>query len=321
MFFVYYIIFLEYETKGSGLKMKNKGFTLVELLAVIAILAILVIVAMPNVLGMFNEAKANTFVTEVQKYIDAAKTAFVNDALSNQGKAVYYSSEYNDDLKTAKLDMDGSKEYFIEMDRHGDFKRIVIKDDSFCYDIYAGGTQIKFDDSKSKKISNINKNLVSVSDVWNSEDGDSITISQDGSNFKVKGCEAVTTIEGKSENVITNVVKIDDIEYKFIPGMTWGEWEGSEYNTISNLEIGTSRLWLPGDEVLRCLETFCSFGTGSASMDDIVEVTDEIIKNASYRFHDIGEIPRDLDCISGTSYYDSSEPIKYNMQKKVYTEN
>ena len=35
--------------------MKKKGFTLVELLAVIAILAILVIVAMPNVLGMFKQ--------------------------------------------------------------------------------------------------------------------------------------------------------------------------------------------------------------------------------------------------------------------------
>ena len=57
--------------------MKNKnGFTLVELLAVIAILAILVVVAMPNVLGMFNEAKQNTFVTEVQKYMDTAKAQF-----------------------------------------------------------------------------------------------------------------------------------------------------------------------------------------------------------------------------------------------------
>ena len=34
--------------------MKNKGFTLVELLAVIAILALLVIIALPNVLKMFN---------------------------------------------------------------------------------------------------------------------------------------------------------------------------------------------------------------------------------------------------------------------------
>ena len=210
--------------------MKKRGFTLVELLAVIAILAILVIVAMPNVLGMFNEAKANTFVTEVQKYIDAAKTAFVNDALSNQGKAVYYSSEYNDELKTAKLDMDGSKEYFIEMDRHGDFKRIVIKDDSFCYDIYASGATINFDNSNSKLMNSIDKSSVNVNDVWNSETTDSIVVSHDGSNFKVKGCEAVTTIEGKSENVITNVVKIDDIEYKFIPGMTWDEWFNSDYS-------------------------------------------------------------------------------------------
>ncbi|UKI58404.1 MAG: prepilin-type N-terminal cleavage/methylation domain-containing protein [Clostridium sp.] len=37
--------------------MNKKGFTLVELLAVIAILAILVLVAVPNVLGMFNNAK------------------------------------------------------------------------------------------------------------------------------------------------------------------------------------------------------------------------------------------------------------------------
>ena len=37
--------------------MKHKGFTLVELLAVIAILALLVIIALPNVLKMFNQAK------------------------------------------------------------------------------------------------------------------------------------------------------------------------------------------------------------------------------------------------------------------------
>ena len=35
--------------------MKTHGFTLVELLAVIAIMAILVIIALPNVLKMFND--------------------------------------------------------------------------------------------------------------------------------------------------------------------------------------------------------------------------------------------------------------------------
>ncbi|NLC97314.1 MAG: prepilin-type N-terminal cleavage/methylation domain-containing protein, partial [Erysipelotrichaceae bacterium] len=44
----------------------KKGFTLVELLAVIAILAILIIIALPNVLEMFNNAKKDVFVTEVK---------------------------------------------------------------------------------------------------------------------------------------------------------------------------------------------------------------------------------------------------------------
>ena len=69
--------------------MKNKGFTLVELLAVIAILAILVIVAMPNVLGMFNQAKVSSFVTEVQKIMDTAVTTFTKDALFNSGESVF----------------------------------------------------------------------------------------------------------------------------------------------------------------------------------------------------------------------------------------
>ena len=132
--------------------MKKRGFTLVELLAVIAILAILVIVAMPNVIDMFSDAKANTFVTEVQKYMDTAKTSFVRDAFSNPAETIYYSSEDVSGLDTKKLDMDGNKDYFIEMDRHGNFKRIVIKDNNFCYDIYSSGTSINFDDSNSKLI-------------------------------------------------------------------------------------------------------------------------------------------------------------------------
>ena len=45
----------------------KKGFTLVELLAVIAIVAILVIIALPNVMGMFNQARESTFTTELKK--------------------------------------------------------------------------------------------------------------------------------------------------------------------------------------------------------------------------------------------------------------
>ena len=63
--------------------MKKKGFTLVELLAVIAILAILVIIALPNVLGMFRQAKENSFKEEAQKLYQTAQTAYINSAMGS----------------------------------------------------------------------------------------------------------------------------------------------------------------------------------------------------------------------------------------------
>lgn len=52
--------------------MKRKGFTLVELLAVIVVLAILVTVATPNVLGILRKQKDNTTDIVVTNLKDAA---------------------------------------------------------------------------------------------------------------------------------------------------------------------------------------------------------------------------------------------------------
>ena len=60
--------------------MNRRGFTLVELLAVIAILAILVIIALPNIMSMFNQARKNSFTTELalmKKYIVKLKVNHV----------------------------------------------------------------------------------------------------------------------------------------------------------------------------------------------------------------------------------------------------
>ena len=59
--------------------MNKKGFTLVELLAVIAILALLVLVAVPNVLGMFNNAKKDTFATETKDMVRIAQQQYLAD--------------------------------------------------------------------------------------------------------------------------------------------------------------------------------------------------------------------------------------------------
>ena len=74
--------------------MKKKGFTLVELLAVITILAILVIIALPNVMGMFNTAKKNSFTTEVKQMMQVAEEQWISDgALGGTTKTIAYAKD------------------------------------------------------------------------------------------------------------------------------------------------------------------------------------------------------------------------------------
>ncbi|MCI7084196.1 MAG: type II secretion system GspH family protein [Tenericutes bacterium] len=65
--------------------MNKKGFTLVELLAVIAILALLVIIALPNVLSMFNEAKKDIFLIEAKTiYKEVSKNIYLKIRIANK---------------------------------------------------------------------------------------------------------------------------------------------------------------------------------------------------------------------------------------------
>ena len=70
----------------NKLNLKNKkGFTLVELLAVIVVLAIIILIAMPAVLSSMEKARKNSFAVEANEVIRAAQTAYA-DAVMN-GKA------------------------------------------------------------------------------------------------------------------------------------------------------------------------------------------------------------------------------------------
>ena len=59
--------------------MNKKGFTLVELLAVIAILALLVIIALPNVIKMFNRTKKELFLTEVKTIYKEVSKKYISE--------------------------------------------------------------------------------------------------------------------------------------------------------------------------------------------------------------------------------------------------
>ena len=83
--------------------MKNKGFTLVELLAVIVILAIIMVIAIPSVTNSSGAAKEKTFQTKVITLETAAimygqehYREIVDNA--NLGNVVGYAQESTEDV-------------------------------------------------------------------------------------------------------------------------------------------------------------------------------------------------------------------------------
>ncbi len=63
-------------------KINSKGFTLVELLAVIVIMGILMMVAIPSVTRTIENSRKDTFIDIAKSYANAARTLWTADGLS-----------------------------------------------------------------------------------------------------------------------------------------------------------------------------------------------------------------------------------------------
>ena len=128
--------------------MKKKGFTLVELLAVIAILAILVIIALPNVMSMFNQAKENSFTTEIKEIYKQAQQQWISDSMMNTNEIKYWrvggtsASSIND---TKGIDLTGRTElnYYIVIDKAGKVKEYYASDGSYQYAYVGSGLEVE----------------------------------------------------------------------------------------------------------------------------------------------------------------------------------
>lgn len=77
-------------------KLNKKGFTLVELLAVIVILAVVILVAVNNVIPQMNKAKAGAFKTEALSFLDGAEQYYTSQQMTN--------GEFNETKDGTKLE-------------------------------------------------------------------------------------------------------------------------------------------------------------------------------------------------------------------------
>lgn len=125
-------------------KLNKKGFTLVELLAVIAILAILMLLVTPNILRLFTEGKKNSFATQVQSVWKAAETKYISDALTNDSPGPYcyvgdnlgtWATRNDEKTDSSILNISDNKTlaYYVEFDKEGKISTLIVTNGTYYY--------------------------------------------------------------------------------------------------------------------------------------------------------------------------------------------
>ena len=93
---------------------KRKGFTLVELLAVIVILAIIMIISIPTVLDTMISARKRTFGEYVTKVYSVAQNKYMKDEMLGNSKS-YVKYNIKNDLD---LGSTGNYEGYVAISRN-----------------------------------------------------------------------------------------------------------------------------------------------------------------------------------------------------------
>ncbi len=129
--------------------MKKRGFTLVELLAVIAILSLLVIMTLPAVLRLYKQSRVTTFQNEIKGAFRTAENQFISDSMSlNAGGKIVYTNGCNSvngaTVKTLEITGDSNFKYYIEIDVDGKIKSIKASNGTYSY--IRTGSDLKIDE-------------------------------------------------------------------------------------------------------------------------------------------------------------------------------
>ena len=101
-------------------KINSKGFTLVELLAVIVIMGILMMVAIPSVTRTIENSRKDTFVDIAKSYANAARTQWTADGLMcNSATGTVVSSATDDGNYFVLIDTKNANNYPVLVDQGG----------------------------------------------------------------------------------------------------------------------------------------------------------------------------------------------------------
>ena len=144
--------------------MNNKGFTLVELLAMLVVLAVLMAIVIPNMSGILGNQRLNVIRNDARTMVETAKIKVAKDELIKKpgiNKYIVFTLDYlndNDNIDKGPNGGDYDKyESFVVYAREGNqykyYVRLIERNDGYNYGIEFSN----IDDITEKDSSNIKK--------------------------------------------------------------------------------------------------------------------------------------------------------------------
>ena len=210
------------------MKRKNKGFTLVELLAVIVILALIALIATPIILNVINDAKKQAAKDSAYGYMDAVEKYIVSSELEDKS---IQDGRYSVEELNKKISVKGSTP---------DNGNIEIKNSSVkSYDIGIDGYYITKDEVKkvstTKKIEN--GTAVYYNPVYGEKCKSSEAVSTTGKN---SGCMKWYVFNDKEGNATVNVI----LDHNTTARVAWNSTgSNSEMKEVADALKKDTRTW------------------------------------------------------------------------------
>ena len=211
------------------MKEKNKGFTLVELLAVIVILALIALIATPIILNVINDAKKQAAKDSAYGYMDAVEKYIVSSELEDKSiKDRTYSVE---ELNNMGVSVKGSTP---------DNGNIEIKEGAVKnYNLGIDGYYITKDEVK--KVSTTKKIENGTEIYYNPETGkeckSSEAVSTTGTN---SGCMKWYVFNDKEGNATVNVI----LDHNTTARVAWNSTgNNSEMKEVADALKKDTRTW------------------------------------------------------------------------------